>query len=536
MNKEMVDGFLEEKAGGGGEAGGGSPIPENCPICDCKYKETGRKFRRVSCTFCEYSTCNTCCETYVLSKPNEAHCMNPECKKQFPRKFMYDSFAQQFLNVRYKAHRENYLFEAENAKMAGTQAFVEAVVSTEELRMHIIHQKEKLGHMKRSIVESCQRLSRQQQLLGQYTDRTGFGGRHVGGVGDEDGEDGDGSSSARRQVFMHRCPDPECRGFVSSQWKCGMCKNWSCPECHEIKGLERENDTHQCNPDVVATVALMRRDTKPCPGCHTQIHKVDGCDQMWCTICHTAFSWTTGLVEKNRIHNPHYYQYLRENAADGEIPREPGDGGGGGVGGGGCGARNREITHHTSTELVNSFRKHRTVARTAPFDLGGGGGECTKSVNELDEEEDKEARVKFCSDSLFTFVRSFLHLTNVSLRVYLYVERPEYIERENRHLRMDFLRKRLDEKRFKLVLQRNDKRRAKVQELRDVYEMFIDSTTDIIYRFMSHIRSAEPQQIDYSILNEIYHLIDYANKHIRDIMTTYSCVAVLIDKPRLYIE
>jgi hypothetical protein len=46
---------------------------------------------------------------------------------------------------------------------------------------------------------------------------------------------------------------------------------------------------------------------------------------MFCTQCHTAFSWRTGDIETKIIHNPHYYQYLRDQSATGEIPRNPQD-------------------------------------------------------------------------------------------------------------------------------------------------------------------------------------------------------------------
>lgn len=47
------------------------------------------------------------------------------------------------------------------------------------------------------------------------------------------------------------------------------------------------------------------------------------CDQIWCVKCHTAFNWKTGKVETGPIHNPHYYQYMRENGK--EIPRAGGN-------------------------------------------------------------------------------------------------------------------------------------------------------------------------------------------------------------------
>ena len=82
---------------------------------------------------------------------------------------------------------------------------------------------------------------------------------------------------------------------------------------------------HVCNKDTLETVKLLVSDSHPCPTCTTMITKIEGCDQMWCTQCQTAFSWKTGEVEKGRVHNPHYYEYKRQQSATGEIPREAGD-------------------------------------------------------------------------------------------------------------------------------------------------------------------------------------------------------------------
>jgi hypothetical protein len=45
---------------------------------------------------------------------------------------------------------------------------------------------------------------------------------------------------------------------------------------------------------------------------------------MFCVECHTAFSWQTGAVVNGVIHNPHYYEFLR-NQGNGTAPRNAGD-------------------------------------------------------------------------------------------------------------------------------------------------------------------------------------------------------------------
>jgi len=111
-----------------------------------------------------------------------------------------------------------------------------------------------------------------------------------------------------RRAFVMKCPQSTCQGFLSTQYKCGLCEIRVCAHCHVVKTAEE----HTCDPATVETIQQIRREARPCPCCTALISKVDGCDQMWCTQCHTAFSWNTGRVETTVVHNPHFYQYMRE--------------------------------------------------------------------------------------------------------------------------------------------------------------------------------------------------------------------------------
>jgi hypothetical protein len=79
-----------------------------------------------------------------------------------------------------------------------------------------------------------------------------------------------------RAKFIMKCPDVDCRGFLSTAYKCGTCQKWACSECLEVKGLEKDVE-HTCSEEKKATVALIIKESKPCPKCGERISKVDGC-------------------------------------------------------------------------------------------------------------------------------------------------------------------------------------------------------------------------------------------------------------------
>lgn len=102
------------------------------------------------------------------------------------------------------------------------------------------------------------------------------------------------------------CPLKMCTGFVKNG-RCSDCKKTVCAKCREER-----REKHECNREQLATINLLKRDTKPCPRCRTPIHKLDGCDQMFCTKCKTAFSWRTLTIHRGIIHNPHYHEYMAQ--------------------------------------------------------------------------------------------------------------------------------------------------------------------------------------------------------------------------------
>jgi hypothetical protein len=120
-----------------------------------------------------------------------------------------------------------------------------------------------------------------------------------------------------KKEFIKKCPDSECRGFLSTAWKCGLCHSNFCIECH---GKKHEGEEHKCNEDEKATVKVLKEESKPCPGCQMPISRIDGCSQVWTPCCKIAFNWNTGKIDNGRIHSPEYFAYMRRTV--GAVPRE----------------------------------------------------------------------------------------------------------------------------------------------------------------------------------------------------------------------
>ena len=249
----------------------------------------------------------------MLESPQDAHCMN--CKRAWNREFIDSYLSMSFRKNALKAHREEILVDREKARLPLLQPRVSAKVRADEMNVQILDSLKMVAELEKTVASARHNiyaLQNRQHRLREIA---------AGNIPPTE-ENAVGDKKEVRQ-FTQKCPVEDCRGFLSSQWKCGTCQTYVCHECLVPKGKERDA-AHTCNEDTKATAALIRKETKPCPKCGMGISKVDGCDQMWCISCQTPFSWSTGRLVFGVVHNPHYYQWLRTQNG-GEAPRVAGD-------------------------------------------------------------------------------------------------------------------------------------------------------------------------------------------------------------------
>ena len=327
----------------------------DCAVCCEEFNKTTNI--KISCEHsgvCSFDACKTCVKTYLLGTTSDPNCM--QCNKGWSDKFIAKNLGSTFLRSEYSIHRKELLVQQQISRMPETMAAAEThkqVLLLEEQIKHLknevkeskkayieisnlrfktradLHQdlasqspeniKKKFAETDAKYMKDLNAISETESLLRANIRKLMHDIRVIGAGGAVAGEE---KKEARK--FIMPCPNTDCRGYLSSQYKCELCEHHTCSKCFDLIGLSKEESGHECKPENVESAEFIRKQSKPCPCCGTRISKIDGCDQMWCTQCHKAFSWNTGKVVTGTIHNPHFYQYQRENGG-GAMARNPGD-------------------------------------------------------------------------------------------------------------------------------------------------------------------------------------------------------------------
>jgi hypothetical protein len=375
------------------------------------------------------------------------------CRKSWAREILVNNFTQKFVSRDYKNRRESLLLEREKSLMPATQPYVELELKVRQTAKDIAHLtlivnahtvklnaisnlqlaplavdngfdnefdalvlRHKLVQDQRRVISNVVLdIQHHEWYQNQLINRL-----HGGQVEHE------------KRQFVRACPVGDCRGFLSSVWKCGMCDNWSCPECHDVKGKDKDAP-HTCDPNNVETAKLLAKDSRNCPKCASMIFKIDGCDQMYCTQCHTAFSWRTGRIEMGTIHNPHYYEYHRQR---GTLQRNPGD------------------------VPCGGFPDWHTVVRLCP------------------------------RTHIFHLRIAAAHRTHAHCQ---WAVMPRYTtgNLENRDLRIKFMIGDINEDEFKRKIQQREKARQRKGEIHQVLEMYTTVLGDLFQSFASNNSASE---------------------------------------------
>lgn len=424
-------------------------MKKNISKVDCNICASSVSSRRIiECPFCKFSACSDCVKTFLIGLEDiDPRCMSPDCKKIWNHDFMTETFEKSFHNKKYRDRRADILIQQQKAMLPATQFVVENRIHNEKINKQIADLEDENSLLMNLIRKNKQRIYR------LAMDR----------IIDENREE----KSDRRQ-FIRACPKNDCKGYLSTALKCGVCEGYACKDCREPKNGKNDPD-HKCNPDTIESIKLLASDTKSCPSCSSMVYKISGCDQMYCTQCHTAFSWKTGAIEKGIIHNPHYYEFQRQQN-NGVIPRVRGDERCGGIP---SIAELRRAGVDDISELNDIFLLHRHIQ----------GHELLRYPTDFD-------------DRIF------------------------------REMRADYLMNRLSEEKWLSKLKQITKKREKNVAINQVLSMFIRTIGDIFY----NICQAGTPIMAEKERSGLYPLLEYTNKALDKIGYQFGGVAPRISE------
>jgi len=422
-----------------------------CSICFDGFNASNHKPVRCPNDSCAKTACRSCYQTFLCGDDvSVPKCLF--CNTQFTHsQLQHLGLTKTFLAGEFAKHQQDILFAQEQAMLPAAQSALahdKLVKNIDDQIRHIHAQIKALTALKIDLVHT------KHQLM----------------LHDPSNLDADDTDQ-----FIHRCADSECNGFVSSAWKCATCDKHTCSHCRELK-RNRDDPLHVCNADTLASVALLKYDTKPCPNCKIPVHKTEGCDQMFCTQCKRLWSWNTGKFE-TRGHNPHYLQWMRENHAGG-MPRDPADVL--------CG---REIDPRFLVQLhsqITAFQ-HTLMARKAwNDDIAQNFGAISVMLNSI-------PHLRIHDQARFQVDRIAINLS----------------------ARKAFVANSLALHKFKQTILRNHLLANKHEHIAQIIQAVVQATTDIAFR-LQHDIQCKPQQEDwnslsYSFAQELFHLKTYAN-------------------------
>jgi hypothetical protein len=348
-----------------------------------------------------------------------------------------------------KRHRENVLLDREVAMLAETAPHADRELQIRENKKRVLELKEERKQWRQRVSDI------------EHTIRT------------IESTTVPLDANEERRQFVHPCSKTGCEGFLQPSWKCRKCDGITCKDCGMFKGKDAaEAEAHVCNADDLASMEVIRKDSRRCVACGAWTFKIHGCNQMYCVKpgCNTAWDWRTGKRVTGTIHNPEFFRMQRE---------------------------------------LNELGRNLD-------DIPCGGLPTTHEVSRLVHEG-------LCSELHMQFlqiVRLVNHINAVEMRNY-----PDRAEVEdNRDLRILLFLGEIERATMKTKLQQREKRTQKNRHVNQILTMFATTISDMLRQVVLTRTNF------WTSWHNMTRLIDYTNEQMAHVMQLYTCIVPFVYK------
>ena len=453
-----------------------------CNICCDEYDPNPELNEFLTCSYCHHVSCYNCAEKYITIELKEPNCM--ACDKIWSREFVMEKFDTKWVKKIFLPHIGALIMEQEKMLLPDTQKEAQLVLQIRKLQDELkkIPNNQKLERKYKNQPEELKTIIEIKKNLRTEITNLQLQTFTYGVAAEAQGQ---AQAQTKKPVYILKCPEDNCRGFIEDKtFKCGICDTHVCDKCHlsveckaNVAGPSHKS-THKCKKEDILSAQAIQNETRPCPKCMSPIWKVSGCDQMFCTQCHTSFSWLTGKIENNILHNPHFYEWLAEagnninnqnleNVACGELPHP-----------------------QIYMAKIQSLIRHSGNRNAEHYNL----------------------------TEIYRLINHINHIL------------PDYASnrvKTNFDLRVQFLTNIIDEESWCMKLMNREKKKQKIRAIRELLELYIVILTDMVRQLMYMPVDVQADkridQVSYrDILNQYMKLKTYHHECINRILTTHS--------------
>lgn len=266
-----------------------------CNICANKYN---KKLRcKITCSSCDHECCSVCFETYLSTSKLQPQCM--QCHRPWDFQCLKENLSTASIK-RITDTKKLLLLQEQKCLIPHTIEYVNLNNEEDKCDEEVKDVQKKIKSLYAQIYEIEHRrcfIRRQKNII--KTNFLTYRNTSSSSVLVKKNEE--------EIVYIRPCNKDECKGYITNKGVCGICKTKYCKKC-----LVEFCEDHECDPNDVLSVEMIKKDSKSCPNCTTLIHRISGCPDMFCVSCHTAFNWNNLKVDTNGNSNPLYYKWIRD--------------------------------------------------------------------------------------------------------------------------------------------------------------------------------------------------------------------------------
>ena len=201
-----------------------------CEICAENINNSTENYKMRN-NICGFTACKSK-RKYILQSYTDPHCM--ACKHPYDDEFISENLNQSF-KEEYKEHRKIQLYNLEVSQIPSTMTLASNEQQARNKDKDLNNIRDKISKLRREIYKYEREYNSVRREIDVLRN----------------------SKAQEKYKFTMRCSKENCKGFLSTAYKCGLCNNYTCPTCLQYIGPDK-NSEHTCDADMVKTAELIK--------------------------------------------------------------------------------------------------------------------------------------------------------------------------------------------------------------------------------------------------------------------------------------